>query len=310
MDKKEPNISNEPNKEVNVTDSWNPNLDWNPNEGLDLTSPDQVPPAQITSAQVPDLERSSTQTTPPRTNSETSKTEKKISTKKQINVNEIFTRVTSKPSNVIIPPKKELISMDEISQIIQKMSDSLGLLEETCLQAIYLLLLKGASNKGTPNGMTIEILDGENNTVLVKKGDLLYFYKLVTGNLYLRRLAVTMQNEISKFAEVNKLDGDLARQIDRSIRTQQDVEKIIPLTHKERAWCSSFNQDNPYIDENQDLKRLSILLTRDLEKKFAKKNNNNSPKAKAPAPPNNQKKQPKNQKEKNNKKEKTGEKNG
>ena len=50
-----------------------------------------------------------------------------------------------------------------------------------------------------------------------------------------------MQDQISNFAFKNSLDGDLAKQLARKV--QMDPEQP-PLTKKERAFASSFNQDS------------------------------------------------------------------
>lgn len=86
----------------------------------------------------------------------------------------------------------------------------------------------------------------------------MYFYRLRTVNPYLRRFAETMQDEISEFALKNNLDGDLAKQLARKV--QMDPEQP-PLSKKERAYASSFNQDSETLASSPEFAWLVNLLT-------------------------------------------------
>ncbi len=52
---------------------------------------------------------------------------------------------------------------------------------------------------------------GNEENMPISKADLMYFYKLRTGNPYLIRLAETLADDISTFAELNGLEGDLSK---------------------------------------------------------------------------------------------------
>lgn len=124
-----------------------------------------------------------------------------------------------------------------------------------------------------PDSLKVTVFDENKNSIDAPqaRGDLLYFYRSLTGNNFLRRLAECIADDISKFAEKNNLSGDLAQQIDRHLRgcePDESGKRPAKLTPKERAWCSSFNQENPTLDSDADLKvRLGNLLAQDLVRK-------------------------------------------
>jgi hypothetical protein len=204
---------------------------------------------------------------PPTKNEQTPEEKKQALIESEINtVNKVIADITTRPSNNIIKPKSmNSIKMEDIVSVITSISLSLGLYRNEALEAIFLLFLLGASNKNTPNSLAVTVKDVEGIDVRVTKNDLLYHYKKVTGNLYLRRMAIHMADSISKFAVINKLEGDLSKQINRSLQAEGQY-----LTQIEQAWCSSFNQGNPTLTTIEELKRLPGLLAKDYIKKFAK----------------------------------------
>lgn len=154
--------------------------------------------------------------------------------------------------------------------------------EQRAIQAVFLLFLSGAANRGTPESLGMTVLDLNGNEVKVVKGDIMFFYRTATGNQHLRRLAESVADEISTFAETHNLSGDLANQINRQIiASASDENPTEKLNRKEKAWCWSFNQDNPKLETDPNLKRLGILLAKDLENKFSSKKKQASTKGKA-----------------------------
>lgn len=143
----------------------------------------------------------------------------------------------------------------------------------TVARGLFLLFLRGAGNYGTPLTLSVEVKGEDGELYTISKRDLMFYYHMITKNEHLRRLAEPIADEISKFAETNGLSGDLAKQIDRRLRATVDEngKSPGPLTPKERAWCSSFNQDNATLNTDPGLARLGRLLAQDLEVKFGGK---------------------------------------
>lgn len=164
------------------------------------------------------------------------------------------------------------LTEDQIDSIITKLSVSKGVPRESIKNAIFMLLLRGAGSSGAPENLKVQInysvIDNENKKLegsfTLTKGELLNIYNNQTKNKYLRRLAETLANEISSFAEQNNLNGDLANQLN----TYRLSEGLDPLTAKQKAWASSFNQNNPSLETNQELLEVAKLLARDFMIKF------------------------------------------
>lgn len=175
----------------------------------------------------------------------------------------------------VVMPKKSKLDKKVFLNITKNIAETHGLAQRTACKAIFLLFLAGAANRGTPNSLSVIVKDITGTDATINKGDLLYFYNRETQNNYLRRLAESVADEISRFAEFHGISGDLANQIDRTIKTSITEEGKTPvkLNSKERAWCSSFNQDNPTLENDKTLNRVSILLAQDLERKFNQKRN-------------------------------------
>lgn len=163
---------------------------------------------------------------------------------------ESLTETSNIETQDLVMPKKETITPETMQSIVSLLADSFGITQP-------LALLKGAANKSTPNSLSVTVIF-EGEEVTISKADLMYFYRTSTGNQYLRRFAETMQNQISEFAFKNGLDGDLAKQLARKV--QLDPEQT-PLTKKERAYASSFNQDSESLGSTPEFSRLVTLLT-------------------------------------------------
>lgn len=200
-------------------------------------------------------------------------------------VSEILSEAsTGNHSNVIIP-KSTQISEEIVGKIIATFSDAFGLSYITGTIAIYLLFLNGAANKGAPESLTVTVKDSVGINTVCDKFTLIYAYRLHTKNIYLRRLAETLSTQISKFAEHYSFEGDLCKQINNRLKSKNET----PLSIKEKSWCSSFNQNNRFMEQDQDLKRVNSLLASDLTIKFESK----APKPKSVTKPKKNKPSPK-----------------
>lgn len=82
-----------------------------------------------------------------------------------------------------------------------------------------------------------------------------------------------MAKEIGEYAQSNGLEGDLAKRIQRLLRTKTGES----LTPKELAWCNSFCQNLPDLNELAS-ERVVKLLAEDYENRFmtSKKRQENS----------------------------------
>lgn len=74
--------------------------------------------------------------------------------------------------------------------------------------AVILLMLKGTASSGTPKTLCVEVVGRT-----ISKNDLLYHYEKVCGNKYIRRLAELLAIPIGEFAQIKKLDGELANEL-------------------------------------------------------------------------------------------------
>jgi hypothetical protein len=102
----------------------------------------------------------------------------------------------------------------------------------------------------------------------VTKRDLAYYYQQATGNTFLHRLAEHLSTNISQYAEKNNIDGDLATRLNNYVLTKKES----PLTPKERAWASSFNQKNPELANVSE--RMLGIMAQDFKERFDKINKN------------------------------------
>lgn len=167
--------------------------------------------------------------------------------------------------------RKEWHTNSEIENIITQLGDTMGLRPPTAFIAIALLFLKGAANKGTPTTMSVMVHE-EGNQTEVTKSDLVYIYRKNHKNIHIRRLAESMAVLISRYAEAQGLSGDLAKKINISLLKKKEPT----LTRKEAAWCSSFCQSNPKVEEVSE--RLAGLLSEDYLSRFQTKPSQRGPK--------------------------------
>lgn len=184
---------------------------------------------------------------------------------KKSNLSNIVNDALNTPiKEMALNQEQENMSQDQAEEIITKLADLHNLLPATAFAAIAILFLNGASNKGAPLSMHVKVLTKEGTEKNITKDDILHIYSTVTGNKYLRRLAQALATEISQFAEKNNLDGDLAKTIEPAIMQDEDL----PLSAQERAWASSFNQNNKKALEL--CPRVVSYLARDYHKRFSK----------------------------------------
>jgi hypothetical protein len=179
---------------------------------------------------------------------------------KTINIQQLSQDISKEISDDIVKTKPNEISSEMISDIVINIATKFKIPESTALKAIFILLLRGAANIPTPGNLKARILNTKGEEIIIRKDDLMYEYRFATGNNFLRRLADTMASEISQFAEKNELDGEIAQKINNLVLREGDA----PLSLIERAWCSSFNQNNPDLSNNENTKRVAILLAKDL----------------------------------------------
>ena len=170
------------------------------------------------------------------------------------------------PKDFMGEEKKGSIPETQIIAIIANLSNMFAAPEKSVFLAIELLFLKGAASASTPNNLFVTVRH-DGGIMSVSKYDLLYAYQRETGNPYLRRLAESLNNQISKFAEANGLDGDLSKQINSRLVASGEPA----LTQKQKSWCSSFNQFNNTLEKDTDLNIVAKLLAIDYQVKFKKR---------------------------------------
>lgn len=157
------------------------------------------------------------------------------------------------------------LSSQEVNKVIKRLGDLFGIDSVRAFVAVALLFLKGAANKGAPSQMQVDIIDHEGTSVSIQKHDVVSVYTAVTGNMFIRRLAETLSTQISRYAETNYLQGDLASSIETTIISSEEE----PLTLKEKAWASSFCQKNPLLIS--EAPRIAKYLAIDYQKRFSKR---------------------------------------
>jgi hypothetical protein len=183
------------------------------------------------------------------------------------NLTEIIEEAMKLNMNDIAPNfKKGKMTDEEVNRIINMISQELKISKSRLLVGIFLLFLKGAANVGTPATMSVEL--GDNKTLTKKI--LLNAYQYVTQNTFLRRLAEHLAPAIGKFAEDNKLMGELANRINNKHKADTGDS----LDPKELAYCSSFSQSIPNLEEITS-KRLTQLLAEDYNRRFEPKKTTN-----------------------------------
>lgn len=164
--------------------------------------------------------------------------------------------------------KKNLLTQEQISKIVQTISTNLEISPERALIAMYLLFLQGAASAGAPITMSVDLHNGK----CVEKRNIINACKMVTEHQYIRRIAETLALEIGEFACNNRLAGELAYRINNRVKAETGTN----LTEREMAFCSSFSQAIPNLAEVSS-ERLAKLLAEDYQKRFEGKKKNNNP---------------------------------
>lgn len=178
------------------------------------------------------------------------------------------------------------IGKENVYAILNRLCTLYGLNETTAFIAVALLLLKGAANKGAPTTMFVQVTAIDGKLVDVTKQDLMQCYSAVTKNNFLRRLAETLSTEISKFAEVKGLKGDLHLAANNYYVAKGEP----PLNAKERAWANSFCQTNEAVET--EAPRIAKFLAQNYFDRFKKGKTKQVSKNKGEKnPPNKNKKQ-------------------
>jgi len=159
------------------------------------------------------------------------------------------------------------VTNEQISQILSKLSEIFALDPGNAFTAVALLFLKGAANKSAPLSMSVEVKAMDGKIVTVTKEDLMYVYRSIMQNNFLRRLAEALASSISKFAEHYNLQGDLGVAANNYVVAQGET----PLDSKERAWANSFCQMNPELVK--EAPRVAKFLAADYQARFNPKKN-------------------------------------
>lgn len=181
-----------------------------------------------------------------------------------LNLNELSSNILKEDDLGKIAPnfKKGILDNGEVEKIIRLTANDIDITEKEALIGIMLLMLKGAASGGTPQTLAVELKGGKT----IAKRNVMGAYYAVTGNNYIRRLAETLAINIGEFAEKFNLNGELAQRINTALK----AEKGESLNTKELAWCSSFSQNIPDLQERSS-ERLVRLLAEDYKKRFENK---------------------------------------
>lgn len=190
--------------------------------------------------------------------------------KNSIDFDQVVKQANQLPVSTISPElAKETITEEQRAQFIKSVADTHGISDAEAFIAISLLFLKGACNAAAPKTMSVDIYSPESGSgkpVSITKYDIEYACHLTTGNIFLRRFAQAMAPQISNYAEINNLNGDLAIRLNNLALSKGGT----PLTTKEKAWASSFCQNSPELSA-QAGDRLVELLAEDFQKRFGGK---------------------------------------
>lgn len=184
--------------------------------------------------------------------------------KKTTDFNKVVEQANAVPVSSISPEMaKDTISTEQCSQFVTTVATTHGLTDAQAFIAISLLVLKGACNSAAPKQMSVDIHVGDPQPINITKYDIEYACHLVTGNTFLRRFAQAMAPQISHYAELNNLNGDLAIRLNNLALSKGGP----PLNSKEKAWASSFCQSLPDLAATTG-DRLPSLLAEDFQKRF------------------------------------------
>lgn len=167
--------------------------------------------------------------------------------------------------------KKLKMSEEKVQKIIESIMTSLGINEtQTVLIGIILLFLQGAASEGTPLTLSVQI--GEKT---IEKRNIITACEFIEGHKYIRRIAEAIALTIGDFADKNNLTGEFAQRINNKLKAESGET----LTPREMAFCSSFSQSIPNLEEITT-PRLVKLLAEDYSRRFDNKKKENKPEAK------------------------------
>ena len=179
-------------------------------------------------------------------------------------ISQLLEESSLKPIELIAPNiKKEKMSREEAEAVIDCLADSHGIPRSQAFVAIALIALKGGSNKGAPETMSVDVLDSENKVVTVQKYDIIYAIHAKCKHKFIRRLSEALALEISLFAKKHNLTGDLATKLNNNL-VKEEKE---PLSPTEKAFASSFCQSLPDLVKHAG-ERIPTLLAKDYDQRF------------------------------------------
>lgn len=184
------------------------------------------------------------------------------------NIEDIRNQVDSQALEDIAPTvKAPVMEKENVEKILQRLANYKYLTPTATFIAVALLFLKGAANKAAPDSMYVEVKAKDDTMIKVTKGDLFTYYKEITGNRFLRRMAEYLAPDIAAMAERNGLQGELAPKLETDLI---DLGDETPLTPKEKAWANSFCQGVEGL-ERLASPRLKKLLYLDYQQRFGSK---------------------------------------
>lgn len=154
-------------------------------------------------------------------------------------------------------------SSEEFTDIVFKIKKTFDYPDlETIEKAIFLIFLRGVSNRTVPDSFEVEI-----SGFTLTKRDLALAYQAVTNDTVLRRLGESIVEKISEFCIATKREGKLAKQIKARLK----LENKQPLNLEERCYCYSFlGKMDPITLIKNSSTRMSHLLEEDSQERLNK----------------------------------------
>lgn len=182
----------------------------------------------------------------------------------QVGLLQLLDQATNTKVEEIAPDfrRKNNISDEQLEKIIKIIQTHLGMKRTTqVIVGMNLLFLQGAASAGAPITMSVNLGEG----ICMEKRNIVDACNTVTGHKFIRRIAETLAPQIGRFAYNNKLVGELGYRINNKLK----AEKGESLSELELAYCSSFSQVIPNLNEITS-ERLSKLLAEDYQIRFEK----------------------------------------
>jgi len=187
-----------------------------------------------------------------------------ITSKTEVNLNEIIKATMNKRVEDVAPNfrRKNVLTEEQIEKIIRTISINLEIDPEKVLIGMILLFLQGAASAAAPVTMSVELGNGK----FIEKRNIVNACNVVTGHIFIRRIAETLALQIGNFAYQNKLAGELGYRINNKLKADTGES----LNEKEMAFCSSFSQVIPDLSDITS-ERLAKLLAADYQRRFENK---------------------------------------